>query len=146
MQDERGGWKYWENDTTINDHITPYVIRSLYEFRKLGIAIPDSVISRGLDYIANIASDDGGTRAEIFATLAQGKHPRATEIQSSIDTSRLSRHGYLIYHMGLVSLGQYDSIAAKNLTTRMNTRQSESYWYWDNIADEAIYTRLLLQI
>ena len=35
MQDASGGWRYWENDSTVNDHITPYVIRSLYEFRNL---------------------------------------------------------------------------------------------------------------
>lgn len=35
MQDASGGWKYWETDSTTNDHITPYVVRSLYEFRNL---------------------------------------------------------------------------------------------------------------
>lgn len=46
MQDISGGWKYWENDSTPNDHITPYVIRSLYEFRKLGVNIPEDTITR----------------------------------------------------------------------------------------------------
>ena len=35
MQDPSGGWRYWENDSMVNDHITPYVIRSLYEFQNL---------------------------------------------------------------------------------------------------------------
>lgn len=35
MQDISGGWKYWENDSTVNDHVTPYVVRSLYDFRDL---------------------------------------------------------------------------------------------------------------
>ena len=85
MQDANGGWKYWENDTTVNNNITPYVVRSLYEFRKLGIAIPDDVISRGLEYMSTIeAMDDMDNRAEIFATLAQGKHQETKTIQQSI--------------------------------------------------------------
>jgi uncharacterized protein YfaS (alpha-2-macroglobulin family) len=96
MQDVSGGWKYWENDTMVNAHVTPYVIRSLYEFRKLGISIPESVFISGLDYIANTVSftningiNDGGSsdidadlQAEVFATLAQGKHPKAKEVQT----------------------------------------------------------------
>lgn len=85
-------------------------------------------------------------RSEVFATLAQGKHPRAKEIQSSINIGKLSRHGYLLYHVGLVSLGALDDIAKKNLEARMSSRNSESYWYWDDTADRAIYARLLLQI
>ena len=27
----------------------------------------------------------------------------------------------------------------------MNTRKSESYWYWDDTADDAIYARLLIR-
>jgi hypothetical protein len=33
----------------------------------------------------------------------------------------------------------------KNLETRMNSRSSESYWYWDDGADRAIYARLLIK-
>ena len=30
-----GGWKYWESDYESNSHVTPYVIRSLFDFREL---------------------------------------------------------------------------------------------------------------
>jgi uncharacterized protein YfaS (alpha-2-macroglobulin family) len=104
MQDISGGWRYWENDSMVNEHITPYVIRSLYEFRNLGIAIPEESINRGLEFIANTPISEGqldqmDQRAEIFATLAKGKHQKTQEIQKSIDIQRLSRHGYLIYHV-----------------------------------------------
>ena len=46
MQDIGGGWHYWEGETSVNSHITPYVIRSLYEFRKLGVSIPEDSIKR----------------------------------------------------------------------------------------------------
>jgi hypothetical protein len=32
-----------------------------------------------------------------------------------------------------------------NLDQRMNQRRSESYWYWDDTADRAIYARLLIR-
>ncbi len=148
MQDVSGGWKYWEDDNSPNDHITPYVIRSLYEFRKLGVSIPEDTITRWLEFIANtpIPDDQMDLRAEVFATLAQGKHPRSKEIQSSINIQKLSRHGYLLYHVGLASLGVLDDIAKRNLEARMSSRNSESYWYWDDTADRAIYARLLLRI
>ena len=85
-------------------------------------------------------------RAEIFATLARGKHPKAQEIQRSIDLKKLSRHGYLIYHVGLAYMRKLDDTERKNLDQRMNTRANESYWYWDDTADKAIYARLLIRL
>jgi uncharacterized protein YfaS (alpha-2-macroglobulin family) len=151
MQDISGGWRYWENDTMTNDHITPYVVRSLYEFRNLWVNIPNDVISRGLDFIANTPIPEGqidqmDMRAEIFATLARGKHPKAQEIQKSIDLKKLSRHGYLIYHVWLAYIRKLDDTEQKNLEQRMNLRSNEAYWYWDTAADKAIYARLLIRL
>jgi alpha-2-macroglobulin len=160
MQDVNGGWKYWENDSSVNDHITPYVIRSLYEFRKLGVSIPDDAISRGLDYMVNhiesmpatpsvtstVSSYDADTIVEVFATLARANHPKTRAIQALIDITKLSRHGYLMYSVGLASLGELDAKIKQSLKSRMSSRDSESYWYWDDTADQAIYARLLSQI
>ena len=148
MQDTSGGWKYWESDNTTNDHITPYVVRSLYEFRNLWVNIPDTVIVQGLDFIANmsISEDQMDLRAEAFATLARGKHTKTKELQKSIDIKKLSRHGYLMYHIGLQNLWELDNNSKRNLENRMNSRDSESYWYWDDTADIAIYSRLLIRI
>lgn len=49
-----GGWKYWEDDASANPHVTPYVIRSLYTFRDMGVTIPQSSIDAGLQYIVDI--------------------------------------------------------------------------------------------
>jgi uncharacterized protein YfaS (alpha-2-macroglobulin family) len=153
MQDASGWWKYWESDSSTNSHITPYVIRSLYEFRTLGVQIPDDVLSRGLDYIAGLPPNEGSEwaemadhRAEIFATLALGKHPKSGEVRQSIDTKKLSRHGYLMYSLGLASIGDLDSKTKSTLQSQMNSRNSSSYWYWDDTADQAIYARLLIRI
>ncbi len=147
MQDESGGWKYWEGDTTVNAHVTPYVIRSLYEFRSLGVNIPDEAISRGLDYMAHTPIPEGqmDMRAEMFATFARAKHPKVLEFQKSIDIATLTRHGYLMYQVGVGYLGKISDADMKNLEIRMNSRSSESYWYWDDTADQAIYARLLIR-
>lgn len=110
--------------------------------------IPDAVITQGLDFIANmsIPEDQMDLRAEAFATLARGKHPKTKELQKSIDIKKLSRHGYLMYHIGLQNLGELDANSKRNLENRMNSRDSESYWYWDDTADIAIYSRLLIRI
>ncbi|MBX9809011.1 hypothetical protein K2X92_01310, partial [Candidatus Gracilibacteria bacterium] len=149
MQDISGGWYYWEGETSVNTHVTPYVIRSLYEFRKLGVNISEDSLKRGLEFIANMSIggeqlDQMDLRAEVFATLAIGKHPKTQEFQKTIDISKLSRHGYLIYHVGLESLGKFGDNEKKNIAIRMASRDSESYWYWDDNADRAIYSRLLL--
>jgi hypothetical protein len=52
----------------------------------------------------SISEDQMDLRAEAFATLAKGKHPKTKEIQKSIDIKKLSRHGYLMYHVGLQNL------------------------------------------
>ncbi len=150
MQDITGGWKYWEDDSAVNNHVTPYVIRSLYEFRNLWVVIPQDAITRGLDFIANSSIPDWqidqmDQRAEIFATLARGKHPKTQEIQKSINIQQLSRHGYLIYHVWLSYMRKLDESERKNIEIRMNTRSSENYWYWDDTSDRAIYARLLIR-
>ena len=50
-----------------------------------------------------------------------------------------------MYHLGLFYEGKLDDTATKNLELRMNLPTRESYWYWDDTADRAIYARLLLK-
>jgi hypothetical protein len=51
-----------------------------------------------------------------------------------------------MYSLGLANMGILDETAKKNLEARMSSRNTESYWYWDDTADRAIYARLLMQI
>lgn len=51
-----------------------------------------------------------------------------------------------MYSVGLASLGQLDAKIKQNLKSRMSSRNSETYWYWDDTADQAIYARLLVDV
>lgn len=108
MQHYSGGWKYWEDDGFANDHVTPYIIRSLFLLRDLGVDIPQIAIDNGTNFIiglldngSSVFDTDPDFRAEIFWTLARAKHERASTVLREIDSSKLSRHGYLAYAYGL---------------------------------------------
>ena len=153
MQYFSGGWKYWEDDDFANDHVTPYVVRSLFTFRDLGVDIPQASIDSGIAFIIGLldngSSDfeaDPDFRAEVFWTLARAKNDRAKILQKVIDPSKLSRHGYLAYAYGLHYLGQYSDTIDKRLVLLMNAPQDTDYWYWDKGADDAIYAQLLLDL
>lgn len=145
-----GGWKYWESDTEINTHVTPYVLRSLYIFRDLWVNIPQASIDAGIkyvedmvDYRADLYTNDPDFAAEIFWTLAMGKSQHVKIIEKSIDPKKLSRHGYLAYAYGLQILGKYTTETDKILEKLIQAKWDQ-YWYWNSGADSAIYARLLL--
>jgi alpha-2-macroglobulin len=162
-----GGWKYWQDDATANPHVTPYVVRSLYALRDMWVLIPQSAIDSGLQYIVDMVdyqgdSLDGDAFAEVFVTLAQARHPRASWLvphleklrksaspviswTSSIDTKTLSRHGLLMYAYGLQYLGKIPDELLWELARVMAQKDPTTYWYWDASADQAIYARLLLE-
>lgn len=152
MQDPHSGWwKYWEQDTNISPHVTPYVISSLYDFRELWVDIPEATLQMWLDFIVDFAQfssnpNNINQQAEIFATLARVGDDRAISIKNSINVSQLNRHWYLMYHVWLHYLWMLDPAHLVNLKKRMNFRDSQYYWYWSDTADLAIYARLLYRI
>jgi uncharacterized protein YfaS (alpha-2-macroglobulin family) len=145
-----GWWKYWETDTEIHPHVTPYVVRSLFLFQELGVTIPKSSLDAGVKYIedmvdyrADLYQNDPDFAAEIFWTLSKAKSKHADIIKKMIDEKKLTRHGYLAYAYGLHTLSGYTLGVDKKLETLMNENKS-SYWYWSDGADEAIYAQLLI--
>ncbi len=151
MQHYSGGWEYWEGDGDANIHITPYVLRSLIALRNLGETIPDTVIEKGAQYILTNLSTyqaDPDNLAEALWTLALiGKKTEALSALKDIDTSKLSRHGYLAYAYTAHLLDIYPQTLTFTLDTVLfgsGTTNSETYWYWDTLADMGIYAQLLL--
>lgn len=51
--------------------------------------------------MASYGDNISNAQAEVFATLAKAKDPRANNFISTINTNVLNRHGYLMYHIGL---------------------------------------------
>lgn len=151
MQHYSGGWKYWEQDDYVNDHVTPYVVRSLFAFRDLWVEIPEDSINNGINFIvwlidngSALFENDPDFRAEVFWTLARVNHERSKTLLRVIDPTKLSRHGYLAYAYGLHYLKQYNDSVDKRLALLMNASENSDYWYWDRGADTAIYAQLLI--
>ncbi len=148
-----GWWKYWENDTDVNAHVTPYVLRMLLAFRSLSVDIPQASIDAGVQYLSDLVDFQGATlfendpdfRVEVFFTLAQLSNKKAESMLASIDPKKLSRHGYLAYAYGLSFLGKLTPENEKYLSLLMSAPQKSSYWYWDDDADRAIYAQFLLR-
>jgi uncharacterized protein YfaS (alpha-2-macroglobulin family) len=146
-----GGWKYWESDSEIHPYVTPYVVRSLFTFRELGVDIPQASLDAWIQYVSEMTIHrndlflaDPDFRAEVFMTLARARHTSALEVQKKIDPAKLSRHGYLAYVYGLHYLGALTSEQEVNLAKMMSKKQDSSYWYWSDRADRALYAQFLL--
>lgn len=149
MQHYTGGWTYWEGDATPNTHITPFVLRSLISFRKVGQVVPQEAIDAGVSYIITneeAYKTDANIEAEVAWTLAILKHEQALSFWNMIDPKKLDRHGYLAYANASHLLGKLTPQIQKELHTHMNTRLDQSYWYWDSTTDSALYAQFLLDI
>ncbi len=146
-----GGWKYWETDTEINTHVTPYVLRSLFVFKDLGVDIPATSIESAIKYVEDMVDyrwdlymKDDDFAAELFWTLAIAKSKHVKIIEKSIDPQKLSRHGYLAYAYGMQLMWRFSWEIDKKLEKKMEEKTGE-YWYWDEWSDRAIYARLLIE-
>jgi uncharacterized protein YfaS (alpha-2-macroglobulin family) len=155
-----GGWKYWEEDTLANPYITPYVLRSLRLFGKLGVSLPQSAQDAGMaylsdmvDYRSDLLSRDINLRAEVYATLAENNHPKTTLLRTSLETdfknpsyaqSGLPPHAYLLYAYGLFYEKKLTADVEKYLEFLMNKPQNGDYWYWNHTSDLAVYAQFLL--
>lgn len=151
MQHYSWGWKYWEQDDFVSDHVTPYVIRSLYLLQDLGFQVPQDSLNNGVSFITSLIDNgsslfesDPDFRAEVFWTLSRAKNERALILQKAIDPKKLSRHGYLAYAYWLHYAWKYSDETHKQLTQIMSQDTKSDYWYWDSSADKAIYASLLL--
>lgn len=147
-----GWWKYWESDSQAHPYVTPYVIRSLYTFRSLGVEIPQSVIDTGLQNIIDMMTyetqwmtQDPDFRAEVFYTLARARHEFALQVQKSIDQTKLSRHGKLAYIYGLYYLWKITDSDIRDMKKSFETTPKDTdFWYWNADSDRAIFAQLLI--
>ena len=155
-----GGWKYWEEDSLANPYITPYVIRSLKIFEKLGVTAPQSSKDAGLaylsdmvDYRSDLLAQDINLRAEVYATLAENAHPKTELLRTSLETdfknpsylqSGLPPHAYLLYAYGLFYEKKLTADVEKYLEFLMNKPFDRDYWYWNHTSDLGMYAQFLI--
>ena len=113
-----------------------------------------------MDWQTSPFSDDPDFLAETFATLALAKNARADALIPRLESYRreflsshaktkdpksLSRHGVLMYALGLQYMGKLPEKDYQDLVRLMTVKSdTSSYWYWDVYADRSIYAQLLI--
>jgi hypothetical protein len=99
------------------------------------------VLENGANYILNNLSvyrEDENSLSEAAWTLAlTNRISESREIWKSLNTQKLSRHGYLAYAYTAHILDQYTPQISVSLDNRMFSSGSDTdYWYWDTAADQ----------
>lgn len=87
---------------------------------------------------------DMDTYAEAVWTLALLKNENALNWWSKVDSSKLSRHGYLAYLWASQKLGKYSLENEKIFMDKLST-SNESSWYWSSRSDQALFVQLLFE-
>lgn len=149
MQTVDWWFTYWPGGTSSDLHITPYVVRSLIDMKDAWVNLPAWVLENSIDYLER-EKDNVKTsleKAEIFWALA--KAWRNTGI--SIDLADVNRHTLLAYTYWLVLSNKNSSLINETLINEniwklklLIDRDEEWYYYWNRIADKAIFASLLM--
>lgn len=82
--------------------------------------------------------------AEAVWTLALLKNENAESWWNKIDTSKLSRHGYIAYLWASQKLGKYSLENEKTFISLLDKSASNS-WYWSARSDRALFIQLLFE-
>ena len=82
--------------------------------------------------------------AEAAWTLALLKDDNALTWWNKIDTSKLSRHGYIAYLWASQKLGKY-LLENEKVFINMLEESNTSNWYWSSRADKALFVQLLFE-
>lgn len=147
MQHFTGGWTYWEWDASVEPNITPYVVRTLFLMRNLWEKIPEEVFTNALNYILANEGEyqkNMDTYAEAVWTLALLKNENALAWWKNIDTSKLSRHGYIAYITAAQKLGTY-TLKDEKAFIDLLEKGSTNSWYWSKRTDTALFIQLLFE-
>ncbi|MDD3646175.1 MAG: MG2 domain-containing protein [Candidatus Gracilibacteria bacterium] len=144
MQTSDGGFKYWPGGSSSDLHITPYVVRSLIDMKDAGVSLPTGLLDSSISYLER-EKDSAETpleKAEIFWALA--KAGRSPDI--SVDLKDANRHTLLAYTYGLVLSKKNSSLINENIEKLKSLidKEEEGYYYWNRIADKAIFASLLM--
>jgi|CXWL01.1.fsa_nt_gi uncharacterized protein YfaS (alpha-2-macroglobulin family) len=160
MQTADGGFAYWPGESTTDAHITPYAVLAIVEMRDLGVDIPPDMIDRGRVFIEEqVQSLQGDIPEDRLSQLVQELHALSRLDSSAFATARtllqnrlgqLSTHEKIVYGLALAKkdVKNYRQ-EIEELLPKIDLKKagdSERNWYWDEIADKALYTQLLIRL
>jgi uncharacterized protein YfaS (alpha-2-macroglobulin family) len=150
FQHRDGAWGWWEDDAS-DDRITAYVLQGLLAGREAGVAVPASMIDRGMAFLAaRFEKETNAHDRAYFAWVLSLEKKRAPAIAASVLANdfpareRLTAYGLALLALALKNggSGAEARICMQNLETTARidkeagtcswTRNSGTWWSWYN--------------
>jgi alpha-2-macroglobulin len=148
LQHSDGSWGWWENDAG-HPFMTAYAVYGLAEFKKDGYAVPQSMLSSGIDSLSQQLSSantdtlrfwggaqsgsEWNTRAFMLFALADADPSRVDRalLADALSHSR-ALNSYALAVLGLTYHELHEDTTAKNILAQVNARAvtDGAYTYW----------------
>ncbi len=105
--------------------------------KSLGASVPNDMTENGIQYLVTHEGlyTDANSQADRFWTLAMAKHPDALKAKNTIDTTKLTLHGWVAYLYGLELTKLLTPQLIQSFENRYLSKQvipEENYWYYWN--------------
>lgn len=145
MQQKSGWFVYWQGDSVVNDHITPYVVRTLIDMKNFWVKVPQNMIDNWILYLNSIYNkSDDSLKSEILWTFAKSWKI----IWAWLDSTKLNRHQLIAYTYWLILSDKVRNkkIIDENikLIKEKIDNISNYYYYWNSNSDKAIFASMLM--
>jgi uncharacterized protein YfaS (alpha-2-macroglobulin family) len=131
QQKQDGGWGWWPSDES-NVHITAYVVFALTKARQAGVAVSDTVLANGQNFLLNHLQTtrqlnntfDANRHAFVLYALAEGGLAPVDSLEALFDAREKLAHyarAYLALALDLTDPQKYDADIATLLSDLNNT-------------------------
>lgn len=159
LQNNDGGFKYWENDFTSDIQITPHVLRHLVELADAGFVVEREKLQAAAEYLMQTVRENTPvhTRLEALWAVAKFMPQQEAEVLSgfalrdiaSLRPTATSSHELLSYTYALYYLDakKYASEITKNIETlQKNILPVRNEMYYSSLEDKALLAVLMMDV
>jgi uncharacterized protein YfaS (alpha-2-macroglobulin family) len=136
FQHEDGGWGFWQHDSS-SAYITAYVISGLLDARAAGYEVRETVLARGLDYLAQAVAGtidrvrlvDADAKAYAYYALARSGR-EVSGLARLVGQRDMSPYGLAFSVLAYSELGQTveANLYLDALLSRVTERAQVAYW------------------
>jgi uncharacterized protein YfaS (alpha-2-macroglobulin family) len=157
LQNEDGGFKYWENDFSSDIEMTPHVLRHLVELKNAGFAVEDTKLQKTVTYLGATVRENTPVHTRLEALWAVAKYMPRQEKEvleifgirdiNSLKPQAQSSHEFLSYTYMLYYLDakKYTSEIAQNIEIlKKQNLPVQNELYYSALEDRAILAQLMI--